>query len=291
MIPSFIGETAEALLRQGQRFPASETPKIDIAGLRHTVGLFRSIIFAGHFRLNGGRSEDHVSSAAQGLLSEADMLSQLYEDIMAQLALVLENGCADKVAEAFVRNIPQLRRVLETDVQAVFDGDPAAKSHEEVILCYPSITAVLHYRLAHELLSLEVPLLPRAITELAHSETGIDIHPGAVIGEYFSIDHGTGVVIGETAVVGNHVRLYQGVTLGAKSFRYDEDGNMINEPRHPVLEDNVIVYSNSSILGRITIGHDSVIGGNVWQTASLPPYSKVSQGKSVITHFENGGGI
>lgn len=148
-----------------------------------------------------------------------------------------------------------------------------------------------HYRFAHALLQLGVPILPRLISEAAHSATGIDIHPGAEIGEYFSIDHGTGVVIGETCVIGDHVRLYQGVTLGAKSFKFDAAATSSGEPRHPILEDRVVVYSNSSILGRVRIGHDSVIGGNVWQTTDLPPCSRVVQGRASISTFEDGGGI
>lgn len=175
-----------------------------------------------------------------------------------------------EVAAQLLKQLPELRRRLGTDVKAVFDGDPAAVSYEEVILCYPALVALTHYRLAHALLQLGVPILPRLISEAAHSATGIDIHPGAEIGEYFSIDHGTGVVIGETCVIGNHVRLYQGVTLGAKSFKFDAAGNILQEPRHPILEDNVVVYSNSSILGRVRIGHDTVVGGNVWQTTDLP---------------------
>jgi serine O-acetyltransferase len=136
-----------------------------------------------------------------------------------------------------------------------------------------------------------VPVIPRIITEQAHSKTGIDIHPGAQIGEYFSIDHGTGVVIGETTIIGNHVSLYQGVTLGAKSFKYDENGNMLNVPRHPIIEDHVTVYSNASILGRITIGHDSVIGGNIWLTHSVPPFSRILQTKATESNYEGGLGI
>ncbi len=187
--------------------------------------------------------------------------------------------------------LPELRRRLGTDVRAVFDGDPAAGSFEEVILCYPALVALTHYRLAHALWRCGVPILPRMITERAHAATGIDIHPGATIGDSFSIDHGTGVVIGETCIIGSHVRLYQGVTLGAKSFKFDAEGHILREPRHPILEDRVVVYSNSSILGRVRIGHDSVIGGNVWQTTDLPPYSRVVQGRASISTFENGGGI
>ena len=197
----------------------------------------------------------------------------------------------ERVAGQLLERLPELRRRLGTDVKAVFDGDPAAASYEEVILCYPALVAMTHYRFAHALLQLGVPILPRLISEAAHSATGIDIHPGAEIGEYFSIDHGTGVVIGETCVIGDHVRLYQGVTLGAKSFKFDAAGNILREPRHPILEDRVVVYSNSSILGRVRIGHDSVIGGNVWQTTDLPPCSRVVQGRASISTFEDGGGI
>ena len=184
-----------------------------------------------------------------------------------------------------------MKRLLYSDVEAMFDNDPAATNYGEVIFCYPVVNAMTHYRIAHELHKLGIPVLPRIITELAHSKTGIDIHPGATIGDHFSIDHGTGVVIGETAIIGSHVTLYQGVTLGAKSFKYDADGNMINCPRHPILEDNVTVYSNSSILGRITIGHDSIVGGNIWLTHSIPPHSKILQSKAIDASFTGGLGI
>lgn len=196
-----------------------------------------------------------------------------------------------ETARRLLEALPELRRRLGTDVRAVCDGDPAASGCEEVILCYPALVAMTHYRLAHALWEFGVPILPRMITERAHSMTGIDIHPGAVIGDSFSIDHGTGVVIGETCIIGSHVRLYQGVTLGAKSFKFDDEGHILREPRHPILEDRVVVYSNSSILGRVRIGHDSIIGGNVWQTTDLAPHSRVIQGRATISTFENGGGI
>jgi serine O-acetyltransferase len=180
---------------------------------------------------------------------------------------------------------------LSTDIKATFDGDPAANTYGEVIFCYPSIRAVFNQRVAHELLKLGVPVIPRVISELAHSETGIDIHPGAQIGEYFSIDHGTGVVIGETCIIGNHVRLYQGVTLGAVRFRMDENGLPLKIPRHPILEDNVVVYANANILGRITIGKDSTIGGNVWLTNNVPPGSRILQQKAIVSSFFDGLGI
>lgn len=162
---------------------------------------------------------------------------------------------------------PRLRKILATDVEAAYEGDPAAMSHGEIISCYPVIKAITNYRIAHVLHELGVPLIPRMMTELAHSETGIDINPEATIGKHFTIDHGTGVVIGATCIIGDNVKLYQGVTLGAKSFPLDKDGNPIKGiPRHPILENDVIVYANATILGRITIGEGCVVGANVWVT-------------------------
>jgi serine O-acetyltransferase len=177
-------------------------------------------------------------------------------------------------------------------VRAAFEGDPAATSAAEAIFCYPGVLAITNYRIAHELSLLEVPLIPRMITEHAHSITGIDIHPGATIGESFFIDHGTGVVIGETCIIGDRVRIYQGVTLGAKSFPLDESGNPIKGiERHPILEDDVIIYSGATILGRVVIGRGSVIGGNVWLTRSVPSCSRVMQVKPRQEVFECGAGI
>ena len=187
-------------------------------------------------------------------------------------------GDAAAVASDFVAALPALRAALDKDVRATYNGDPAAETIAEVILCYPGIRAISSYRIAHLLYEAGVPVLPRLITELAHSETGIDIHPAATIGESFAIDHGTGVVIGETAILGNNVKIYQGVTLGAKSFPLDADGNPVKGVlRHPVLEDNVIVYSNATILGRVTIGHDAIIGGNIWVTEDVPAGARVVQ--------------
>jgi serine O-acetyltransferase len=198
---------------------------------------------------------------------------------------------AETLALQFIDQLPEVKRLLYTDVEAMFQSDPAATNYGEVIYCYPVMNTMTHYRIAHVLHLMQVPVIPRIITELAHSRTGIDIHPGAKIGEYFAIDHGTGVVIGETCIIGNHVTLYQGVTLGAKSFKYDENGNMLNVPRHPIIEDYVTVYSNASILGRITIGHHSVIGGNIWVTNNVAPYSRIQQSKAVESSFDGGLGI
>ena len=185
---------------------------------------------------------------------------------------------AELYAELFISKLPELRRVLATDVVAAFNGDPAAKNYGEIISCYPVIKELTVYRIAHELWNMNVPLIPRMLTEMGHSETGIEIHPGAQIGEYFTIDHGTGVVIGETCIIGKNVKLYQGVTLGAKSFPLDDKGNPIKGiPRHPILEDDVIVYSNASILGRITIGKGAIIGGNVWVTQDVKAGENITQ--------------
>ncbi|HPC47730.1 MAG TPA: serine acetyltransferase [Deltaproteobacteria bacterium] len=189
--------------------------------------------------------------------------------------------CDDRsrdLARRFISRVPRIRTLLATDVTAAYEGDPAAKSTSETIFCYPSIKAMTNYRIAHELHVLGVEIIPRIITEMAHSATGIDIHPGARIGERFFIDHGTGTVIGETCEIGSNVRLYQGVTLGAKSFPKDADGRLVKGiARHPIVEDDVIIYSGTTILGRVRIGRGSVIGGNVWLDRDVPPYSTVLQ--------------
>ncbi len=263
-----IRKVTDELNKSCEYIPVVGEKTIDKNEIEESVRIFRLIVFGNYF----GSNDTSTS------------LSRLYSLLSRQIAFVgqifgKENELGDGriLAQRFIEMIPDLRSMLGTDVKAVFDGDPAAVSFEEVILCYPSLTAITHYRMAHALLQLGIPIMPRIITELAHSETGIDIHPGAQIGKFFSIDHGTGVVIGETTIIGNHVQLYQGVTLGAKSFKFDENGNPLNLPRHPILEDNVVVYSNSSILGRIRIGHDTIVGGNVWLTQDLPPYSKYFQ--------------
>lgn len=209
-----------------------------------------------------------------------------------QLATIAEISDCAAIADEFVQALPEISRLLHTDAHAVMHNDPAVKSMQEVILCYPVVKVMIHYRAAHQLHKLNVPIIPRVITEMAHSATGIDIHPAAQIGEYFSIDHGTGVVIGATSIIGNHVMLYQGVTLGAKNFSYDANGVPIDKPRHPILEDHVTVYSNASILGRVRIGHHTVVGGNVWLTHDVPAHSRVLQSKAIEEpFFEDGAGI
>ncbi len=199
---------------------------------------------------------------------------------------------AKEITGEVISRMPKIRQVLATDVEAAFNGDPAATSYGEIISCYPVIRTLTNYRLAHELHLLGVPLIPRMISELAHSETGIDIHPAAEIGHHFTIDHGTGVVIGATCIIGDRVKLYQGVTLGALSFPLDSNGNPIKGiPRHPILGNDVIVYSNATILGRITIGDRSVIGANRWVTENIAPDSKIYKNVRMLKGFEFGSGI
>lgn len=195
---------------------------------------------------------------------------------------------AEEIAQKLLTLLSDIRKVLETDAIAAYNGDPAADNIGEVICCYPVIKTLTNYRVAHELYKLGVPLIPRMLTEMAHSETGIDIHPGAQIGHHFTIDHGTGVVIGATCIIGNNVKLYQGVTLGARSFPLDDNGHPIKGiARHPILEDDVIVYSNATILGRITIGKGTVIGGNVWVTEDTEPGSVIVQAKKKKSKTQN----
>lgn len=209
-----------------------------------------------------------------------------------QLSTITTITDPDKMADDFVQALPEIARLLHTDALAVMHNDPAVKSMQEVILCYPVVKVMVHYRTAHQLHLQGVPIIPRVITEMAHSATGIDIHPAAQIGEHFCIDHGTGVVIGATSVIGNHVMLYQGVTLGAKNFSYDANGVPIDMPRHPILEDYVTVYSNTSILGRVRIGHHTIVGGNVWLTHDVPPHSRVLQSRAIEEPFyQDGAGI
>ena len=264
--------------------PLHQKPSPSVLSLREVMLLLRKVIFPGFF---GSEQEAQVDSIQYytGVYLE-QIYDLLHEQIYNGLCFEVDRCCdskdrASRIAMDFINKIPYIKYLLSTDVKAILDGDPAAKSLSEIIFCYPAVHAILHQRVAHELLKLGVPVLPRIITEMAHSETGIDIHLGAQIGEYFSIDHGTGIVVGQTAIIGNHVRLYQGVTLGAKNFTLDEEGLPIDVPRHPIIEDYVTIYSNASILGRITIGKGSVIGGNIWLTHSVPPNSKVLQTRAV----------
>ncbi len=284
--------------REVSMMPAKVAPLPSVDQVKRIVALVKSVIFPDYF--NKRQPDENIRSYYIGVHME-ELATLLIKEIAHGLQFCEECEAiqtkeqvyteAERLALQFIDSLPEIKRLLYTDVQAMFDNDPAAPNYGEVIFCYPCVNAMTHYRIAHRLHELKVPVIPRIITEQAHSKTGIDIHPGAQIGEYFSIDHGTGVVIGETTIIGNHVALYQGVTLGAKSFKYDEQGNMLNVPRHPIIEDNVTIYSNASILGRITIGHDSVIGGNIWLTHSVPPNSKILQSKAVDAGFTDGAGI
>jgi serine O-acetyltransferase len=278
--------------RTGESMPSTEK-------LRIIVEKIRQIVFPGYFAEINLKSD--TLPYYMGVLVD-EVYELIADQIFSGLCFICDNEAnrdldgkrakAEKIAFDFVNGLTELRRILITDVNAAYLGDPAANSVGEVIFCYPAIRAISSYRIAHSLFVLGVPLIPRIITEMAHSETGIDINPEAVIGESFTIDHGTGVVIGSTSIIGKNVKVYQGVTLGAKSFPLDEEGNPVKGiPRHPIIEDNVIIYSSATILGRITIGHDSVIGGNIWVTNDLAPYSKVVQNKTRNADFNNGGGI
>ncbi|MEE3383650.1 MAG: DapH/DapD/GlmU-related protein [Prevotella sp.] len=294
------GESLEGLFhqhREGDPLPSSKA-------LGEIIELSRSILFPGYF----GKSTVNSQTIKYHIGVNIERLHKLLTDqIMAGLCFnrcdcnVLDNDqeqcrtAARSLSTLLIDRMPKIRKILATDVEAAYNGDPAAESFGEIISCYPVIKALTNYRIAHELVELGVPLIPRIITEMAHSETGIDIHPAATIGDHFTIDHGTGVVIGATCIIGNNVKLYQGVTLGAKSFPLDDNGNPIKGiPRHPILEDNVVIYANATILGRITIGKNSVVGANVWVTQSLAPNTKkYKQVKSDSTEFEflGGGGI
>jgi len=258
----------------------------------------RSILFPGYFgfsEVKKGNLPFHIGST----LDHIRLI--LREQIKRGLSFACRDDIedctvcgnqAESITEAFLGRLPAVQALLATDVHAAYEGDPAASSLDEVIFCYPGLRAITNYRLAHELYGLGVPFIPRIITELAHSSTGIDIHPGATIGKHFFIDHGTGVVIGETCIIGDRVRIYQGVTLGAKSFKLDTEGNPVKGiPRHPIVEDDVTIYSGATILGRVVIGRGSVIGGNVWLVGSVPPASRITQMQAQYEDFETGSGI
>lgn len=272
-------------------------PSVDVLG--ELVNNLREVIFPGYFgnaSLCPETYEYHIGVVVDNvyhMLTDQISKGQCFNCTKGQTKSCEE--CETKaplLAAKFISKLPEIRRLLSTDVKALYKGDPAAKNAGEIIFSYPAIRTMTNHRIAHELHKLEVPLIPRIIAEMAHSETGIDIHPAAQIGEGFAIDHGTGVVIGETCIIGKNVKLYQGVTLGAKSFPQDNEGNLVKGiPRHPIVEDDVVIYSNASVLGRITIGKGSIIGGNIWVTKDLPPNSRILQRKATKSYFEKGGGI
>ncbi|MGM9975654.1 MAG: serine O-acetyltransferase [Bulleidia sp.] len=215
-------------------------------------------------------------------LTQEEAFYELQASLEKEIRLVKERlceecDCARKLVDQFISQLPEVKRLLMSDIQAIYDGDPAARSKAEIVLCYPGFYAISIYRIAHVLYTLGIPYIPRVMSEYAHEKTGIDINPGATIGEAFCIDHGTGIVIGETATIGRHVKLYQGVTIGARSFELDEEGNPVKSgKRHPDIGDNVIIYANATILGGDThVGNRSVIGGNVWLIHSVPQDTKL----------------
>ena len=288
-----LNDTVEMLSDEGsyhQLFHAYRDEEALPSGevLKEIIDLCRAILFPGYYgnaRISKQTIRFHTGvnvGTLHTLLSKQIYAGLCFADtvcVSCPEEKVLTE--AEKLSEAFIRTLPEMRALLATDAEAAFNGDPAAQNINEVIFCYPGFRAVCNYRIAHQLYRLGVPFIPRMITEMAHSETGIDIHPGAKIGSHFTIDHGTGVVIGATSIIGNNVKLYQGVTLGAKSFPLDADGKPIKGiPRHPILEDNVIVYSNATILGRITIGSNATVGGNIWVTENIPAGAKIVQTKA-----------
>lgn len=257
-----------------------------------------SILYPRHF----GPSEltqDTIAEYQRNTL--VSLLHRLQRQIIRELNLSAQDldvvhlnvgRRAVEIANDLAMDLPSIRSVLDKDVYAAFMGDPSAKSIDEIIFCYPGFAAVVRHRIAHRLYLSGAPILARIISEMSHSETAIDIHPGAEIGEGFFIDHGTGVVIGETAIIGRNVRVYQSVTLGARRFESDENGFLVKgAPRHPIIEDEVIIYAGATILGRVTIGKGSSIGGNVWLTESVPPFTNVTQAKARTETFDNGAGI
>jgi serine O-acetyltransferase len=252
----------------------------------------KEVLYPGYRRREGlhiGNVTYHVGDLIDGLhdkLTRQIARALQHEDrVVKKIAECVDDSDYDAkgqaMAIAFLEQIPALRELLATDAQAAFDGDPACKSIDEVVFCYPGLEAITVHRLAHEMRRLGVPFIPRMMSEWAHKETGIDIHPGATIGHHFFIDHGTGVVIGETCDIGNHVKIYQGVTLGALSFATDSDGNLVRgHKRHPTIEDRVVIYASATILGGKTIvGHHSVIGSSVWLTHSVEPHTTVTMEK------------
>ena len=273
-----ISETVNSLdnIRGGRGFKEL-SPNAIIPNRKEVIKVIKdiqSLLFPDYYKRSEG---------SENVLSQTELLLNIY----SRLAKQIEGACcfngttmdcsSEEICNKFVASLPGVKRMLLKDIEALYEGDPAAKCREEVLICYPGFYAISIYRTAHELYKLGVPLIPRIMTEFAHEKTGVDIHAGATIGEYFFIDHGTGIVVGETTTIGNHVKIYQGVTLGAKSFELDENGNPVKDiKRHPDIGNNVVIYANATILGGSTkIGDNCVIGGNVWLTES------VEKGKTV----------
>lgn len=300
-----LAETVAALSAPGACDSAClhisrDRPMPSLDALVEVMDLLRAVLFPGFY------GPSHVSDKTMPFYTGSALdrvLRLLAEQINRGYCFVCDRNnrqpCADCDARAqgvaleFVRRLPQVREMLAGDVQAAYDGDPAAKTPGETIFCYPSIKALTNHRIAHQLHLLGVDIIPRIIGEMAHSDTGIDIHPGAQIGPGFFIDHGTGTVIGETTIIGSNVRLYQGVTLGAKSFPKEDSSSRLVKglPRHPIVEDDVTIYAGATILGRVTIGKGAVIGGNVWVTQDVAPGARIVQARAAEQFFISGLGI
>lgn len=260
------------------------------------VERLRAVLFPGFYGEGTDLTRETLGEYIEVTLQK--LVPLIHEQVLRDLCFsctLHEPDCeirADRITQSLFEGLPEIQQLLADDVEASYVGDPASKSHDEVILTYPGLLALTHHRIAHTFYQQGAPLLARMISERAHSMTGIDIHPRAKIGRRFFMDHGTGIVIGATTVIGDNVRIYQGVTLGAKSFPLDENGNPVKGiDRHPIIEDNVTIYAGATLLGRITIGNGSVIGGNVWLTRSVPPGSRIAQASIRDERFSQGGGI
>jgi serine O-acetyltransferase len=282
-LPAITGRIVETYEECGAIHHLGHSPLPSYREVVDILADLREILYPGY----GRRQNLHLGNVAYHV---GDLIDSLHDRLTQQIARAFRHDCngrhletdtqprAQQITLRFLETIPELRHALAEDVQAAYDGDPAAKSLVEIVFCYPGVAAVTVYRMAHELHRLGVPLIPRMMTEYAKGKTGIDIHPGATIGRRFFIDHGTGVVIGETTRIGDGVKLYQGVTLGALSFPRDESGNILRDAkRHPTIEDGVVIYANATILGgKTVIGHHSVIGSSAWITRSIAPYTTVT---------------
>ncbi|HVZ86556.1 MAG TPA: serine O-acetyltransferase EpsC [Polyangia bacterium] len=294
-------EANEELLR-GRRKQRGRHALPSRAAVASVVDDLRAVLFPGHF----GATDLAPANIRYYVGARLDELQvALGEQVRRGLAIACDHRgltsagecpfCDSRMTEivrAFIERLPDIRRTLETDLKAAYASDPAARFLDETLYCYPGILAITQHRLAHALHKLAVPLIPRMMAELAHAATGIDIHPGAEIGPYFFIDHGTGVVIGETCQIGARVRLYQGVTLGARGFARDADGTLTKGlPRHPMIGDDVVIYAGATVLGRVTIGDGAVIGGNVWLTRDVAPNARVTQARLQHDSFQDGAGI
>ena len=291
-----LAEIVAALREQRERFEAGDPratrphPLPEREALSQVVEGVRSALYPNRLGLPEASADLHVSLTLEHAL--ASLRQQVLREWRGRQPEAALEERAGAIVAAFAQQLPPIRALLDSDLEAAYRGDPAARSLDEVLVCYPGVKAITYHRIAHALHRAGAPLVARIIAEIAHAETGVDIHPGAVIGESFFIDHGTGVVIGGTAVIGQRVRLYQAVTLGAKSFPLDASGALLKgHPRHPVIEDDVVIYAGATILGRVTIGRGAQIGGNVWLTRSIAAGTTITQAKVISETFGEGGGI